>query len=209
MLADAEEVFRQIERRSDVEYSALVPNVKGCQRALAANATMLNMVISASESHNRANLKMSSDQSLSQFASITEAGRGWPKLNASIATAFGCPFEGDVPVDRVLELISGLVALGIRHIALSDTTGMANPAQVRHLFDVVLTHSPAVTFTAHFHDTRAMGLANVLAALDSGVTRFDASLGGSVDAHLRPAPRATSAPKTWSTCSSAWAITQV
>ena len=178
MLADAEEVFRRIERRSDVEYSALVPNVKGCQRALAANATMLNVVISASESHNRANLKMSSDQSLSQFASITEAARGKVKISASVATAFGCPFEGDVPVDRVLEIINRLVALEIGHIALSDTTGMANPAQVRRLFDVVIPRWPAVTFTAHFHDTRAMGLANVVAALESGVTHFDASLGG-------------------------------
>jgi len=178
MLADAEEVFLRIERRSGVEYSALVPNLKGCERALAANATMLTLVMSASESHSRANLKMSSEQSLSQFASITAAARGKVKINAAVSTVFGCPFEGDVPVDHVLDVITRLVALEIRHITLSDTTGMANPAQVRHLFDAVLERWPAVTFTAHFHDTRAMGLANVVAALDSGVTHFDASLGG-------------------------------
>lgn len=177
-LADAEEVMRLIDRVPGVEYAALVPNVRGAQRALACEVDELNLVMSASASHNQANLRMSMEQSLAQFADIVAAVDGQARINASLSTAFGCPFDGDVPAARVLELVQRFVDLGIPRVALCDTTGMANPAQVRRLFSAVIDRWPAVTFTAHFHDTRAMGLANALAALEAGVRHFDASLGG-------------------------------
>ncbi|MBP6225995.1 MAG: hydroxymethylglutaryl-CoA lyase [Rhizobacter sp.] len=177
-LADAEEVMRRIDRIPGVEYAALVPNVRGAQRALACEVDELNLVMSASASHNQANLRMSMEQSLAQFADIVAAVDGQARINASLSTAFGCPFDGEVPTARVLELVQRFVDLGITRVALCDTTGMANPAQVRRLFSAVIERWPAVTFTAHFHDTRAMGLANALAALEAGVRHFDASLGG-------------------------------
>lgn len=177
-LADAEEVMRRIDRAPGVEYAALVPNVRGAQRALACTVDELNLVMSASASHNQANLRMSRQQSLAQFAEIVAVVAGRAQINASLSTAFGCPFDGDVPDAQVMDLVQNFVDLGITRIALCDTTGMANPAQVRRLFGRAIERWPTVTFTAHFHDTRAMGLANALAALDVGVTRFDASLGG-------------------------------
>lgn len=178
MLADAEEVMRRIERVPGVEYAALVPNVRGAQRALACDVDELNLVMSASASHNQANLRMSQSQSLAQFADIVAEVAGRAHLHASLSTAFGCPFDGDVPDAQVLDLVQRFVDLGITRVALCDTTGMANPAQVRRLFGAAIARWPQVAFTAHFHDTRAMGLANALAALDVGVLHFDASLGG-------------------------------
>ena len=177
-LADAEEVMHRIERVPGVEYAALVPNVRGAQRALACDVDELNLVMSASASHNQANLRMSQSQSLAQFSDIVVEVAGRAQINASLSTAFGCPFDGDVPTDQVLGLVQRFVDLGITRVALCDTTGMAHPAQVRRLFGTVIARWPRVTFTAHFHDTRAMGLANALAALDVGVLHFDASLGG-------------------------------
>lgn len=177
-LADAEEVMRRIDRVPGVEYAALVPNARGAQRALAAGVDELNLVMSASESHNQANLRMSQHASLAQFADIVGVVAGRAQISASLSTAFGCPFDGEVPQAQVLDLVQHFVALGITRVALCDTTGVANPAQVRSLFGAVIARWPQVTFTAHFHDTRAMGLANALAALDVGITHFDASLGG-------------------------------
>ena len=177
-LADAEEAMSRIDRVPGVEYAALVPNSRGAQRALACQVDELNLVMSASASHNLANLRMSMQQSLMQFADIVGVVDGRCQINASLSTAFGCPFDGVVPAAQVLDLVQRFVDLGIVRIALCDTTGMANPAQVRRLFSAVMARWPAVTFTAHFHDTRAMGLANALAALDAGVIHFDASLGG-------------------------------
>lgn len=177
-LADAEAVMRGIDRVAGVEYAALVPNVRGAERALSCAVDELNLVMSASASHSRANLRMTREQSLAQFADIVAAAAGQAAINASLSTAFGCPFDGDVPADEVLGWVGRLVDLGIKRIALCDTTGMANPAQVQRLFRAATQRWPEVTFTAHFHDTRAMGLANALAALEVGITHFDASLGG-------------------------------
>ncbi len=177
-LADAEEVMRRIDRVPGIDYAALVPNVRGAQRALACDVDELNLVMSASPSHNLANLRMTMQQSLAQFADIVGTVAGQAQINASLSTAFGCPFDGEVPDSQVLDLVQRFVDLGIDRVALCDTTGMANPAQVRRLFGAVIARWPQVTFTAHFHDTRAMGLANALSALDVGVIHFDASLGG-------------------------------
>lgn len=177
-LADAAEVMAGIERVAGVEYAALVPNAKGAERALAARADELNVVMSASESHNRANLRMGREQSLVQFADVVGLAHGVAAVNASLSTAFGCPFEGRFATAQVLPWVDRIAQLGIRRLTLCDTTGMADPAQVQELCRATAERHPQLVLTAHFHDTRGMALANVLAGLEAGVERFDASLGG-------------------------------
>ena len=178
-LRDAEEVMRGLARVPGVVYAALVPNARGCERALAAGADEINLVMSASESHNRANMRMSCAASLEQFAAVLALTRGGRmRVCGTVATAFGCPFEGEVPLPRVLWAVERYLALGMDGITLADTTGMANPRQVSETLRAVQAAFPAAPLTAHFHNTRGMGFANVLAALEAGVVRFDASLGG-------------------------------
>jgi hydroxymethylglutaryl-CoA lyase len=178
MLADAESVLSGIGRVRGVEYTALVPNMRGCERALSASVDEINLVMSASESHNFANVRMRCEQSLVQFEDIVRRVRGFVPVNASLSTAFGCPFEGTIEPARVLEFTHRFVQMGIDRVSLCDTTGVANPAQTQCLFADVKSRWPDLELTAHFHNTRGMGLANALAALDAGVDRFDASLGG-------------------------------
>jgi len=177
-LADAELVLRKIDRVPGVEYAALVPNVRGCARALEVQLDEINVVVSASETHNRANLRMSREQSLAGIREIAALVQGRVHLSVSISTAFGCPFEGPMDSARVLELVDRLSQIGVGRMSLCDTTGVANPAQVYALCLKAHTDWPQVVFTAHFHDTRAMGLANAVAALEAGIDHFDASLGG-------------------------------
>ena len=178
-LRDAADVVTALQRRQGVEISALVPNLKGAQRALTCHVDEINLVMSASESHSKANLRMTPEQSLAQFATIVEATQdSGIFINASLSTTFGCPFEGEVPTERVMELVERLIQLGIQGITLCDTTGMANPLQVHTLCGAVRKRWPDTPFTAHFHNTRGMGLANALAAWQAGIQRFDASLGG-------------------------------
>lgn len=177
-LADAESVIEGMTRVAGVVYTALVPNVRGCERALATTIDEINLVMSASESHNFANLRMTCAQSLEQLAQVTRRAQNSVTISASISCALGCPFEGTIGVSRVAELVARLADIGIDQIALCDTTGVANPTQVEHLFADQRSRWPGIEFTAHFHNTRGMGLANVLAALRAGITRFDASLGG-------------------------------
>jgi hydroxymethylglutaryl-CoA lyase len=178
-LQDAEEVVRGIRRREGVGITVLVPNLRGCERALSCGVDEINLVMSSSDSHGQTNLRMTPAQSLERFTAILEATSGGGVfVNASLSTAFGCPFEGEVPPARVLELIGELIDIGVDGITLCDTTGMANPAQVGRLCKDVLARWPDTPFTLHFHNTRGMGLANALAAWQAGVTRFDASLGG-------------------------------
>ena len=178
-MADAAEVLQGITRVPGVVYAALVPNARGAERALACGVDEFNLVMSASEGHGLANLRMAPEQSLAGFGEIVHAVTGsGVALNASLSTAFGCPFDGEVPAERVLALVGRIEQLGIAGVTLCDTTGMAHPAQVAQLCTQVRDRHPRLQLTAHFHDTRAMGLANALAALDAGVDRFDASLGG-------------------------------
>ncbi|WMY11383.1 hydroxymethylglutaryl-CoA lyase [Paraburkholderia phenoliruptrix] len=178
-LRDGEAVFQQIERRAGVIYVALVPNLKGAERALAAKADELNLVMSASQTHNRANMRMSCESSLAAFGDIVRHVRGsGVLLNASVATAFGCPFEGAIDEDRVIGIVDAYREMGIEGITLADTTGMANPRQVTRLVGRVLQRVPSAALTLHFHNTRGLGLANVLAAYEAGARRFDAALGG-------------------------------
>lgn len=178
-LRDAEDVMKGITRVPGVEYTVLVPNVKGCERALGCGVDEINLVMSASDTHGLANLRMTPEASLEQFKSIIEVTKGTGVfINASLSTTFGCPFEGDVPEARVYELIQKLLDIGVQGVTLCDTTGMADPAQVERLCRATRARWSDVTFTAHFHNTRGMGLANALAALNAGIDRFDASLGG-------------------------------
>ncbi|WP_028239081.1 hydroxymethylglutaryl-CoA lyase [Stutzerimonas azotifigens] len=178
-LRDAEEVMRGIRRVPGVEYTVLVPNVKGCERALSCDVDEINLVMSASDTHGLANLRMTPEQSLEQFKAIIEVTRGSGVfVNASLSTTFGCPFEGEVPEARVYELVQKLLDIGVQGVTLCDTTGMADPAQVGRICGEARRRWPQTVFTAHFHNTRGMGLANAVAALNAGIDRFDASLGG-------------------------------
>jgi hydroxymethylglutaryl-CoA lyase len=178
-LRDGEEVFARMRRQPGVIYAALIPNLKGAQRALLAGADELNLVMSASQSHNRANMRMRCEQSLTAFADIVPLVAGTAMtLNGTVATAFGCPFEGGIDEDRVLSIIDQYMAMGMSGVTLADTTGMANPRQVARLVRRALERVPASGLTLHFHNTRGLGLVNVLAAYEAGARRFDAALGG-------------------------------
>lgn len=178
-LRDAEEVMQQIERRAGVTYVALVPNERGAERALACAADEINLVMSAGEQHNLANMRMSCEQSLLQFARVVELLRGTAvRINGTIATAFGCPFEGDIAAARVIGFARRYLDMGMHSLTLADTTGMAHPRQVHALTTELLKHVDADALTLHFHNTRGMGLANVNAGISAGARRFDASLGG-------------------------------
>lgn len=178
-LRDAEQVLREIARRPGVVYSALVPNQRGAERAIEAQADELNLVMSASETHNLANLRMTRAQSFAALCGVVRlAQQQGTATNVSLSCAFGCPMEGDVPQATVLDWVQRFVDLGVHGITLCDTTGMAYPTQVVDLTRAFKARWPGSEMTLHFHNTRGMGLANVLAGIDAGADRFDASLGG-------------------------------
>ncbi|MGD9943848.1 MAG: hydroxymethylglutaryl-CoA lyase [Burkholderiaceae bacterium] len=178
-LRDAEAVMQRIRRQPGVIYTVLVPNLRGAERALSCGVDEVNLVMSVSETHNRANLRMTREQSQAQLGSIIEALRGSTvAVNVSLSTSFGCPMEGDIATDEVLRRVDAFAALDVRRISLCDTTGMAYPTQVQALAAQVRERHPQLDLTLHFHNTRGMALANTLAAIEAGVDRFDASLGG-------------------------------
>ncbi|MNV28400.1 Hydroxymethylglutaryl-CoA lyase YngG [compost metagenome] len=179
-LRDAEQVLREIDRVPGIVYSALVPNVRGAERAIDAQADELNLVMSASESHNLANLRMTRAQSFQALSAVNAIARDAnTAVNVSLSCSFGCPMEGDVAETTVLDWCARYIEqLGARGVTLCDTTGMAYPTQVERLVRGFRARWPATELTLHFHNTRGMGLANVLAALAAGADRFDASLGG-------------------------------
>ena len=178
MPKDAEEVMSRIQRNPKVEYSVLVPNLRGAQRALDSKADELNLVMSTSETHNRSNLRMGREESFSALREVIEFINGRIPINVSLSTAFGCPMEGDVPQDVVLNYVSRFNDLGVRGVTICDTTGMAQPVQVTKMIDALHKQFKHLQLTMHFHNTRGMGLANILASVQSGITRFDGSLGG-------------------------------
>ena len=178
-LRDAEAVMQQIKRHPGVIYTVLVPNLRGAERALSCGVDEVNLVMSMSESHNRANLRMTREQSFAQLRDVIDAVRGTGvAINVSLSTAMGCPMEGDVPAETVLAWMQRFAELGVHGFTLCDTTGMAFPSQVRDLSRRARERFGALQLTLHFHNTRGMALANTLAALDAGIDRFDASLGG-------------------------------
>ena len=178
-LRDAEIVMREIERRPGVVYTALVPNMRGAERAIESKTDELNLVMSASETHNLANLRMTREQSFTSLAQVVGMAQAANvEVNVSLSCVFGCPMEGDVAEAEVFGLVQRFADLGVGGITLCDTTGMAYPSQVAHTTAAARARWPGMDFTLHFHNTRGMGLANVLAAIDAGADRFDASLGG-------------------------------
>jgi len=178
-MADADAVWQGIERSDRVSYSALVPNLRGAVRALEAGLDEIEAVVSASDTHNRKNVNRSTEQSLDDIAGIIALAhdRG-ASCQVIVSTAWGCPYEGDVPVDRVLAVAGRAVADGADSVSFGDTTGMATPGRVQRLVGEFRSAHPEISLNLHFHNTRGTGLANVLAALELGVADFDASVGG-------------------------------
>jgi hydroxymethylglutaryl-CoA lyase len=178
-MADAAEVFAGITRRPGVRYTALVPNLKGFARARDAGADEVAVFPAASETFSRRNINQSVDEALGTARAIChEAATTGVPVRAYLSTSFGCPFEGAVPPARVADLAAQLVGAGAYEVALSDTIGIAHPAQVSHVLREVRARVPLDKIALHFHDTRGTGLVNVYAGLEAGVTTFDASAGG-------------------------------
>jgi hydroxymethylglutaryl-CoA lyase len=178
-LRDAEAVMAGIRRQPGVEYTVLVPNVRGAERALGCGIDEANLVMSVSEPHNRSNLRMTREQSFAQLTDVIDViGQGPVAVNVSLSTVFGCPMQGEVAADEVLGWVDRFAERGVRGVTLCDTTGMAYPSQVQALSRQVRERFPHLQLTLHFHNTRGMALANTLGALEAGIDRFDASLGG-------------------------------
>jgi len=179
-LSDAEEVLGAVRRRDGVSFSVLIPNERGLERALELRDRFdeINVFVSASETHNRKNVDRSIEESLAglerTLATATGAGL---RCEGVVSTSFGCPYEGEVPPERVFAIAERLAAAGCEEIGFGDTTGMANPRQVGEFFAAARGRLGRVELTAHFHNTRGQGLANVLAALEQGIDSFESSFG--------------------------------
>jgi hydroxymethylglutaryl-CoA lyase len=184
-LSDADQVLTSIERAPGVSYTVLIPNEKGLERALAIREGAgeplfdeVNLFLSASETHNRENVNRSIEESLQGLERVVSRAREEGlRCEGVISVSFGCPYEGEVPEERVFGIAQRLATAGCEEIAFGDTTGMANPVKVRAFFERARSELPNSELTAHFHNTRGQGLANVLAALESGVDSFESSFG--------------------------------
>jgi hydroxymethylglutaryl-CoA lyase len=179
-LADAEQVLAAVDRPRGVSYSVLIPNERGLERALGNRERFdeVNLFLSASETHNRKNVNRSIAESLEGLErTIERARQEGLRCEGVISVSFGCPYEGDVPPARVFEIAERLAAAGCEEVAFGDTTGMANPRQVAEFFAAARARLDGVELTAHFHNTRGQGLANVLAALEEGVDSFESAFG--------------------------------
>ena len=178
-MADADEVWAKVTRDPGIRYSALVPNLRGAERALAAGFTELEVVVSASDTHNKRNINRTTQESLAELPALASLVHGaGGTLQLVVSTAWGCPYEGDVPVDRVMGVVGAGVEAGADSLVYGDTTGMATPPRVTGLIGATRTAYPELPLGLHFHNTRGTGLANVYAALELGVDDFDASVGG-------------------------------
>ena len=178
-LADASKVMELIHRRPGVRLTGLVPNARGAERAAAARVDMMACFVSASETHTQANLNKSIDAALADFVEMAPIAKqyGIP-LRGAIATAFGCPFEGDVSLDNVLKIVAVYMQHGARHITLGDTTGMATPPVVLRTVEAIQARYPEAIISLHFHNTRGIGLANVMNGLELGIREYESSFGG-------------------------------
>jgi hydroxymethylglutaryl-CoA lyase len=179
-LADGAEVLSRVQRRKGVDFSVLVPNRRGLENVLKQRQSIdeISVFLSASESHNMKNVNRRVGQSLAELtAVVADARREGLRCVAVISTSFGCPYEGKVEAERVFELAAELVDAGCAEIGFGDTTGMANPLQVAEFFPAAADALPSAQLTAHFHNTRGQGLANVLAALQAGCESFESSFG--------------------------------
>jgi hydroxymethylglutaryl-CoA lyase len=179
-LSDAEEVLGAVQRREGVSFSVLIPNERGLERALGLRERFdeINVFVSASETHNRKNVNRPIEESLAGLErTLAAAGESGLRCEGVISTSFGCPYEGEVPPERVFAIAERLAAAGCAEVGFGDTTGMANPRQVGEFFAAARERLAGVELTAHFHNTRGQGLANVLAALEQGVDSFESSFG--------------------------------
>jgi hydroxymethylglutaryl-CoA lyase len=178
-LADAFDVATGVRKKPGIEYSALVPNLVGYQRAKEAGIDVCVLFLSASETHNRKNINKSVAEALDTYRDVARAAKNDGKtLRAYISTVFGCPYEGDVPVSHTIPIASALLDMGVDEVSLGDTTGMGTPGQVERYLDAIFADLPRERFACHFHDTRGTALVNAVRALENGVTTLDASIGG-------------------------------
>jgi isopropylmalate/homocitrate/citramalate synthase len=178
-MGDAGDVFAGIHRHPGIRYTALVPNLAGLERAHAAGVTEIAIFAAASETFSRRNLNQTIEASLATYREVIARARPQGmRVRAYLSTSFGCPFEGPVAPERVALLSAALIEMGAFQVAISDTIGIAHPGQVRTVLETLAGRVPLETVALHFHDTRGMALANVMAGLDLGVTTFDASVGG-------------------------------
>jgi hydroxymethylglutaryl-CoA lyase len=178
-LADAADVSRGIDRPNGVELTALVPNRRGLDNAMAAGMDHVAVFMSASETHNKKNVNKTIDETLAAFGDVVAPAleRGLT-VRAYLSTVFGCPYEGDVAVERVVELTEKLVTMGVYQVSLGDTIGVANPAQVEGVLEAVIGNVGVDTLAVHFHDTQGTALANCTVSLGMGITTIDSSVGG-------------------------------
>ncbi|MDB5859914.1 MAG: Hydroxymethylglutaryl-CoA lyase [Ramlibacter sp.] len=178
-MADAAEVMALIERKSGVRLTTLVPNARGAERAAAAKVDMMACFVSASETHCQANLNKPIDAALADFAEFAPIAHKYGiGLRGAVATAFGCPFEGDVKMGNVLKIVEAYMRHGARHITLGDTTGMATPPVVTRTVEAIRARFPEAVIALHFHNTRGIGLANVMNGLALGVREYESSFAG-------------------------------
>lgn len=178
-MAETDQLCRQMRKLSGVEYRALVANLKGVERAHQADITKVKLTVSASEAHCRSNLNKTPTEIMEGFTNCVEyAGQNNMTVSGAISTAFGCPFEGRVKVEQVEKIVHNFLQLGITELSLSDTTGMANPKQAYELGSHMINNFPSVRWVMHFHNTRGMALANIVAGIQAGITTFDGAFAG-------------------------------
>ncbi len=178
-MSDAAEIIAGIDRSGEVHVEALVPNPKGAENAARAGVDEMRIFVSASEAHNRSNVNRSIEESLTGFKEVTRiASEAKIPVGADIAVAFGCPFEGDIPIERLGGIVNRLLDLGAKDITLGDTTGMATPPIVRETCEYLLKFHSGLPLGLHFHNTRGIGLVNIYEALTMGLTTFESSVAG-------------------------------
>lgn len=178
-MADTDEVFRRIRRKDGVEYRALIANLKGVERAIACGCTKVKLNVSASRQHNLANLNCTPAESVARFQSCVDAAKAEKiDISGSISMAFGSPWDKEIPLSDVKELVDAYLAAGVTEISLSDASGQANPRQVYEICTEMAKSYPQVSWWLHFHNTRGLGIANIVAGMQAGFTRFDASFAG-------------------------------
>lgn len=178
-MADTAEVYREIPKDPGVDYPVLVPNMRGLERAIETGVKSVSIFTAASDTFNKRNINMSVDESIEQYAPVVARARQEGiRVRGYVSTAFGCPYEGDVAPERVLEVTARLLDLGCYEVSVGDTIGVGTPLHVQGVIGVLLQAIPAAKLAMHFHDTRGTALANTLAALEMGITTYDASAGG-------------------------------
>ncbi|MEH7385941.1 hydroxymethylglutaryl-CoA lyase [Bacillus sp. JJ1521] len=178
-LKDASEVVRSSQDLTGIKFRALVPNVKGAERAVEAGITKLKLMLSATDSHSISNANSTTEEALNKLEPIIEfADKKGVGVGGSISVAFGCPYEGKVPISRITYVLDRYSQMGINEVSLADTTGMANPRQVYEMLGELKQRYPEMTFSMHLHNTRGMAIANAVAALQQGIIHFDSSIAG-------------------------------